>query len=435
MSWDEEPEQAAAGGTERVFAALPPARGRGFAHSWWGVGWQRAVEDSALEGAVMAAGRRTARSGAVGAVSVRPGRLTAVVQDRDGTGRRADVTLRRLSADEWRRLLAVVAGEAGHLAALLDREMPPHLVADAAAAGVDLLPGIGDLEPECECGEFDHCAHTAALCYQAARLLDEDPWILLLLRGRDEETLLREVRAASAPAREPAAGEAPAGVRASERYAARAAQGGDPPLPAAPPPVERTGTPPSLVPCDPDEVDPAALEFLAADAADRARVLLALALRPDHAGQPVPAGYGVWQDAVRLAAAGPPEPVAARLARGCRRSAGELRLAVRAWRAGGSAGLAVLEDPPAAAPPGALAQLAGAWADDTAQRPRLRASGTHWTVVGEGTQVRYGADGRWWPFRREAGRWAPAGAPSGDPAAALLTAREAAGADQGLSSK
>ena len=38
---------------------------------------------------------------------------------------------------------------AGHIAALLDREMPPHLVEDAAAAGVELLPGIGDLEPRC----------------------------------------------------------------------------------------------------------------------------------------------------------------------------------------------------------------------------------------------------------------------------------------------
>ncbi|MFF2372913.1 SWF or SNF family helicase [Streptomyces xiamenensis] len=420
MTWDEEAQHE----EERVFAALPPARGRGFASSWWGVGWLRAVEDSALESARMADGRRTARAGAVGAVSVRPGRLTAVVRDRDGVGWRADVTLRRLTADEWRRLLAVVAGEAGHIAALLDRDMPPDLVADAGAAGVDLLPGIGDLEPRCECGEFDHCVHSAALCYQAARLLDEDPWVLLLLRGRGEEELLRELRAASAPAGEPVAREA-AGVPAAERYAARAVHG-DPALPPPPPPVERAGTPPALVPCDVPGVDAAALEFLAADAAGRARVLLALALRPGHAGQPMPREEGVWQDAVRLAAAGPADPVAARLARGCGRTARELRLAVRAWRAGGGAGLAVLEDPPGQAPVVAEEQLAAAWADDAAARPRLRASGTHWTVVGEGAQVRYGTDGRWWPFRKEAGRWAPAGASAADPAGALLTAREAA---------
>ena len=73
----------------------------------------------------------------------------------------------------------------GHIAALLDREMPPHLVEDAAAAGLELLPGIGDLEPECSCEAWDHCPHTGALCYQVARLLDQDPFVLLLLRGRE----------------------------------------------------------------------------------------------------------------------------------------------------------------------------------------------------------------------------------------------------------
>ncbi len=52
---------------------------------------------------------------------------------------------------------------AGHVAALLDLKMPPHLVEDAAASGVELLPGLGDLEAECDCGAWDHCGHTAAL--------------------------------------------------------------------------------------------------------------------------------------------------------------------------------------------------------------------------------------------------------------------------------
>lgn len=84
---------------------------------------------------------------------------------------------------DWDRFLGAAVGRAGHVAALLDRDMSPHLVEDAAAAGVELLPGIGDLEPECTCGAWDHCPHTAALCYQVARLLDRDPYVLLLMRG------------------------------------------------------------------------------------------------------------------------------------------------------------------------------------------------------------------------------------------------------------
>lgn len=179
---------------ERTFAASTPAHGRGFAGTWWGLAWLRALEDAALDGAQVKVGRRLARAGAVGAVSVRPGRVTAVVQDRDGTAHRADVLLQELPSDRWDRFLDMAAERAGHVAALLDREMPPHLVEDAAAHGVELLPGLGDLEARCDCGAWDHCGHTAALCYQVARLLDEDPFVLLLMRGRAERALLDELQ-------------------------------------------------------------------------------------------------------------------------------------------------------------------------------------------------------------------------------------------------
>ncbi|MCZ0982668.1 hypothetical protein O1L60_37395 [Streptomyces diastatochromogenes] len=76
--------------------------------------------------------------------------------------------------------------------------------------GLDLLPGIGDLEAECGCEAWDHCPHTAALCYQVARLLDEDPFVLLLMRG-----------AASAPSWTSCRRAAPHG-----RRAVRAGRGG-----------------------------------------------------------------------------------------------------------------------------------------------------------------------------------------------------------------
>lgn len=201
-------------GDERTFAALAPARGRAFAQTWWGRAWLKALEDTALDGQQLKRGRRQAREGAVGAVSVRPGRITAVVQDRDGTAQRSDVLLQQLSEEEWDRFLDMAVDRAGHIAALLDREMPPHLVEDAAGAGVELLPGIGDLEPECGCEAWDHCPHSAALCYQMARLLDQDPFVLLLMRGRSERRLLDELQVRSV-ARAARTKEEPGAVRAT----------------------------------------------------------------------------------------------------------------------------------------------------------------------------------------------------------------------------
>ncbi|MFF4607140.1 SWF or SNF family helicase [Streptomyces sp. NPDC001339] len=415
---------------ERTFTALPPARGRAFAGTWWGQAWLKALEDSALDGAQVKLGRRHARAGAVGAVTVRPGRITAIVQDRDHTRHRSDVLLHQLGTAEWDRFLDLVADRAGHIAALLDREVPPALAEDASAAGIDLLPGIGDLESECGCGAWDHCAHSAALCYQVARLLDQDPFVLLLLRGRGERELLDELQARSTARAEAAAGagdtagagagRAGAGVPAAEAYAARDVL---PPLPAPPPPVTAPGTAPALGGGTPPApgLDVPALEFLIGDAAARAQRLLADALSPGHLDVPVPAPLTVAQDAVRLAAAGPEARIAARLAAGSDRGSRGLATAVRAWEQGGAAGLAVLDEewmPDAVTLARATARLAAVWGAEES-RPPLREQGNRWTLYGGSAQLRYGRDGRWWPYREERGQWVPAGPADEDPAGAL----------------
>lgn len=326
---------------ERTFAAQAPVRGRGFAQTWWGLAWLKALEDAALDGEQVNAGRRLARAGAVGAVSVRPGRVTAVVQDRDGSAHRADVLLQELSHDHWDRFLDMAAERAGHIAALLDREMPPHLVEDAATAGVELLPGLGDLEAECDCGAWDHCGHTAALCYQVARLLDQDPFVLLLMRGRSERALLDELQVRSV-ASAAAGQEAPEGLQDSRRNgldAAEAFAAGEvlPPLPEPPRLPVEPGLPPSLdtEAAPAPGLDPTALEFLAARTAREAHRMLAEALRPGHEQQPLDVELTLRQDAVRLAAGGPGPGIGARLAQGSGRGREGLALAVRAWRYGG----------------------------------------------------------------------------------------------------
>ncbi|MGY0488026.1 SWIM zinc finger family protein [Streptomyces sp. WG-D5] len=410
----------------RTFAALPPAHGRAFATTWWGQAWLKALEDTALDLSQLKAGRRLARAGAVGAVSVLPGRITAVVEDRGGATHRSDVLLQCFDEDEWDRFLTMAAERAGHIAALLDRDMPPHLVEDASAAGVELLPGIGDLEPRCDCDAWDHCAHTAALSYQLARLLDQDPFVLLLLRGRGERALLDELQVRSTVGtepKEPSGEEAEAeGVDAAEAYASAFVL---PPLPQPPPPPEEPGLPPSL---DTETPPPAgtdvdALGFLAAQAAAEAHRLLVDALAPGHEQRPAAPESTVAQDAVRLASASPQPHIRARLAEVDGRGREGLALAVRAWEYGGAAALAVLDEewtPDAESAARARAALEGAW--DADERPAFKAARGRWTATAAPAQLRLGRDGRWWPYRKESGRWAPAGPAASDPAAALATA-------------
>lgn len=73
----------------------------------------------------------------------------------------------------------------------------------------------------------------------------------------------------------------------------------------------------------------------------------------------------------------------------------------------------------------ARAALESAWEED--ERPSLRVRANRWTVVGAPHQLRLDREGRWWPYRREGGRWVPVGGATQDPATALASAALATG--------
>ncbi|GGY14075.1 SWIM zinc finger family protein [Streptomyces tanashiensis] len=384
-----------------------------FAATWWGNAWVAALEDTALDPARLARGKAYAGRGHVDAITVTPGRVVAYVHGSRPRPYRTEIRMRTLGDDGWERFLDEAAARPDHIAALLDKDVP-----HALEAVTGLLPAPGDLVPDCSCPDDGYpCKHAAALCYQAARLLDEDPFVLFLMRGRGEQELLAELtrrNAAQAAAETGAA--APPMPTVPARIALGAATGaGLPPLPPELPVPDRPGRP-AVFPPDPDAPDPLALDLLATEAAARAHAFLATGHDPVAALTP-------WQDAVRLAAAHPGSGLTASsralyrdLAYALDRTPTDLARAVAAWRQGGAAGLAVLEepwDPPAG--PFDRARPALLAADFPALRPwRNRLSG-------ESLQLRLGRDGLWYGYESDAGRedWWPRGAPDPDPVGAL----------------
>ncbi|MGW3133185.1 SWIM zinc finger family protein [Streptomyces sp. NPDC001123] len=398
----------------RTFPSLPPrASGSApdFAATWWGNAWVRALEEGALDAKRLVRGRGYAERGHVDAITVTPGLVLAYVQGSRPRPYRVQVRLRTFGEDEWERLLEAAADRPADIAALLDKELPQTL----ADSGVPLLPGPGELEPRCSCPDFGHpCKHAAALCYQTARLLDADPFVLLLLRGRGEREVLdalsRRNAARAARERQPAA---LPGVRASEALVPRQLPPLPPPLPAPAHPEQ-----PPVYPGVPGGPDPFALDQLATDAAARAHALLTTG--HDPVGE-----LTLWQDAVRLAAARPGSGLTAStralyatLADAVGRTPGDLARAVAAWRQGGQEGLAVLEepwDPPAGRFDRARPLLLAA------DLPAFRPWHNHLTHPGGHLQLRFGRDGLWYAYESEPGHddWWPRGTPDLDPVGAL----------------
>ncbi|MGQ4429356.1 SWIM zinc finger family protein [Streptomyces sp. SAS_260] len=388
-----------------------------FAETWWGNAWVTALEEGALDPKRLLRGRSYAEKGHVDAITVTPGLVLAYVKGSRARPYRVQVRLRTLADADWERFLDAAADRPGDIAALLDKEMPKSL----AECGVPLLPGPGDLAPQCSCPDSGHpCKHAAALCYQTARLLDADPFVLLLLRGRGERPLLDALsRRNAARAARAAQEQEPAplpGVRATDVLAAQGERRLPPlplPLPIPPHPEQ-----PPVYPAAPGGPDPFALDQLATDAAARAHALLST-------GRDPVGDLTLWQDAVRLAAARPGSGLTvttralyASLAKATGRSTAELARAVAAWRQGGIEGLAVLEDPwdpPAGRFDRARPLLLAA------DLPAFRPWHNHLTHPHGHVQLRLGRDGLWYAYESEPGDedWWPRGTPDLDPVGAL----------------
>ncbi|GGI09733.1 SWIM zinc finger family protein [Egicoccus halophilus] len=163
---------------------------------WWGQRWREVLDASGAANARrVQRGQGLARRGAVSDVRIEPGEVHGTV--REDRGAPCDVVLAWSLPEPgaWDRAMSALAAELRFTAALLDGQLPQGVAAVLEAAGVPVLPRFTDLAIRCSC-EADRqlCRHAAAVHTVAAAAIDRDPFLLLRLRGRDRERLLRELR-------------------------------------------------------------------------------------------------------------------------------------------------------------------------------------------------------------------------------------------------
>ncbi|MDT9695621.1 SWIM zinc finger family protein [Streptomyces sp. P17] len=391
-----------------------PVRGRrAFAATWWGQAWVAALEDSTLDAGRLSRGRTYARKGMVGATTVAPGQVKAAVQGSRPRPYRSSVHLPVLTGAQWDTLLDTIAARAGHLAALLDGEMPAELVDDARQAGVPLLPQPTELDPDCSCPDWGYpCKHAAALCYTIAATIDADPFVLFALRGRSREEVLVQLRARRTATQETVSPPASTGIPAAAAYTRWAEHAHE--LPGAPEPTIHTVALP-VTPPSGSGLATTDLERLMTDVAARATRLLAGDTASLHLTQ--------HQDAVRIAASGPGPEWFHRLIENTGAKPTAFARLTRAWRHGGAMGLTVAEQPHTPDPSAMAAArtaLTTALTEMTDAHVPLRAWRNRLTLTAHGIQLRLGPDARWYPYLQDDdGEWWPAVPADPDPVAAL----------------
>ena len=167
-----------------------------FAGRWWAQRWIEVLELLGLANR-LERGRRYARAGRVLRLEVRPGRVEADVQGSRYDAYRVTFRLKKLPRAQWEKAIDTLASQALFAAKLLGGEMPRNIEDAFQSVGLSLFPAHQrELGTDCSCLDTANpCKHIAAVHYVLAEQLDEDPFLLFRLRGRDRETILQALRA------------------------------------------------------------------------------------------------------------------------------------------------------------------------------------------------------------------------------------------------
>jgi uncharacterized Zn finger protein len=385
------------------------AKRRAFGNTWWGRAWLDALEGRAVHDPNrLPRGRTYARQARADDLSIEPGRVKAWVQGSRPDPYEVLLQVRQFRDDEWECVLDAIAGKAAHAAALLDGELDPGIVADAEAVEVDILPRSGDLRTACDCPDWaEPCKHAAALCYLVADALDDDPFVVFLLRGMDRHSVIDAIRARRTAGAEPAATTV---AVPAEGVVARTAWRRTPEaLPEVPAPPLDGPLPPAPWPSPPPVDAPftaEGLRLLATDAARRAWALR-LGVGDDTSGLDLAAKADLARHAAWA------EPGEHRhLADRAGVTDAELEVWATAWRAAGADGVRVLDEDPWTPP--VVEMVSAKERIEAAGSPRgtLQVRANRITVGVQ--QYRLSRDGRWYLFLKQGGRWTLASQGSDD---------------------
>ena len=164
---------------------------RGAARCWWGQRWVAMLEGMQL-GARLGRGRSYAAGGQVSELTVQPGVVTARVQGATDAPYRVRIACGVPHDDARAALLAGLRAHPLWLARLLVRELPREVETHFRAHGATLFPTRRDeLRSDCSCPDWANpCKHVVAVHFLLAEAFDNDPLLLLLLRGVARDDLL-----------------------------------------------------------------------------------------------------------------------------------------------------------------------------------------------------------------------------------------------------
>ena len=172
---------------------------------WWAKRWFAFMEALQM-GARLGRGRSYAISGQVTSLEVGCGLVVAMVQGGSQSAYRCEFRFEVMSATEKRNILKQLHGRPMLVAQLLIHNLPQAVERLFEAAGYPLIPTPeNSFTASCSCPDpIVPCKHLAAVFFLLTEAIEQDPLLLLALRGISREDLLgANSKQTSAPADSP----------------------------------------------------------------------------------------------------------------------------------------------------------------------------------------------------------------------------------------
>ena len=163
---------------------------------WWAARWLEALTQW-ISPERLAAGRECVQDGQVTKLSVRPGVVQASAKGPHGHPYSVRIEFDSFSDAQWEGALETLSLQAIHAAQLLNGEMPEDIDHALRASGVSIFPlSSDDAKVDCSCSDRggSPCKHVAGVYYLIGQHLDEEPFLLFLVRGKTRRQVMASLR-------------------------------------------------------------------------------------------------------------------------------------------------------------------------------------------------------------------------------------------------
>lgn len=162
-----------------------------FGESWVGKRWIEVLESFGRSNRLKR-GKRYARKGQVIEYEVKRGKVSAQVQGSRSNPYKVEIEMDPFTPECWRNIEEEIKSVPLYYAAFKAGKVPVDFREVLDEKNFSLTPeSPDDLTTRCSCPDIANpCKHIAAVYYLLGEAFDEDPFLLLKIRGRTREELL-----------------------------------------------------------------------------------------------------------------------------------------------------------------------------------------------------------------------------------------------------